>query len=196
LRSLVTAHPAERIAFGDLLHGLGPRGFGLILLLLALPNSFPIPSPPGVSTLFGVPMMLLAAQIALKRTHPWLPAFIRRKTIAREDLLRLLDKAEPWILKVERYLHPRLHHLTLGVSRRIGGLVAFLMAAIMSLPIVFGNFLPALAILLIALALTEDDGVLMLAGWTVAIIATAVIGLIVYIGTQAIHIALVKLFGF
>ena len=47
LRRLIAEHPHERISLDDLLNGVGHRAFGLLLLLLALPNSIPLPAPPG-----------------------------------------------------------------------------------------------------------------------------------------------------
>ncbi|MFD2263717.1 exopolysaccharide biosynthesis protein [Lacibacterium aquatile] len=196
LIDVVRAHPAERISLGDLVDGLGHHAFGLLLLLLAIPNSVPIPGLPGVSTLFGLPMMLFASQLAFGMPRPWLPQYLRKKTLARLDLIHLLERAQPYVAKVERSLRPRLHAFTTATLRRVSGAVIFAMATLMALPIVFGNFVPALAILLISLALIEEDGLMMVFGFIVSIVAAAIVSLIVYIGIEAIQMALSRFFGF
>lgn len=196
LIDLVRTHPAERISLGDLVDGLGHHAFGLLLLLLAIPNSLPIPSPPGFSTLFGLPMMLFAAQLCWGTPRPWLPQYLRKKTLSRIDLLQLLERAQPYVAKVERHLRPRLPFFTTETMRRLGGVVIFAMATLMALPIIFGNFLPALSILLISLALIEEDGLMMVAGGILSIVAAAIVSLIVYIGIEAIQMALSRVFGF
>ena len=47
----------ERVTLGELVALLGNRSFGLLLLLFALPNLVPL--PPGSSTVFGLPLLLL-----------------------------------------------------------------------------------------------------------------------------------------
>lgn len=196
LIDIVRAHPAERISFGDLLDGLGHQAFGLLLLLLAIPNSLPIPGFPGISTLFGIPMMLLAGQLCLGMPRPWLPASLRKRSVSRVEMIRLLERAEPYMAKVERRLKPRLSAFTTPAMHRLGGAVMFVMASLMALPIIFGNFLPAVAILLISLALIEEDGLMMVAGFALSIVAAAIVSLIVYIGIEAVEMALGRLLGF
>lgn len=195
LRRLIADHPYERISLDDLLHGVGHRAFGLLLLLLALPNSIPLPSPPGLSTIFGLPMAIFAAQLMLGQKEPWLPAFLRRKTLPRDEVLKFLDRAQPYLNKVERRLKPRAGRFVGFTAERFAGLIILGLALILSLPIIFGNFLPAFAVLLMALAILARDGAMMMAGWVVSVIAVAVVGLVVYAGIEAVKLALFSLFS-
>ncbi len=195
LRRLIADHPEERISLDDLLKGVGHRAFGLLLLLLAIPNSIPLPSPPGLSTLFGLPMAIFAAQLLLGHQAPWLPAFLRRKTLPRDDLLRLLDRANPYLAKVERRLKSRHHRFVGPPAERVAGLVILIMAIILCAPIIFGNFLPAFAVLLMALAILARDGLMMVAGWGTSIFAASVVGLVIHIGIEVIKLALLSLFS-
>jgi hypothetical protein len=195
LRRLIADHPHARISLDDLLTGVGHRAFGLLLLLLAIPNSIPLPSPPGLSTIFGLPMAIFAAQLLLGHQAPWLPAFLRRKTLPRDDLLRLLDRATPYLAKVERRLRSRHHRFVGPPAERVAGLVILIMAGILSLPIIFGNFLPAFAVLLMALAILARDGLMMVAGWGTSIFAALVVGLVIYTGIEVVRLALFSLFS-
>ncbi len=195
LRRLIAEHPYERISLDDLLHGVGHRAFGLLLLLLALPNSIPLPSPPGLSTIFGLPMAIFAAQLMLGQKEPWLPAFLRKKTLPRDEVLKFLDRAQPYLTKVERRLKPRAGQFVGLVAERFAGLIILGLAIILSMPIIFGNFLPAFAVLLMALAILARDGAMMVAGWVVSVIAVAVVGLVIYVGIEAVKLALFSLFS-
>lgn len=187
-------HPGPRIALRELVDALGDRAFGLLMLLLALPNSFPIPSPPGFSTLFGAPLMLVSLQLAVGRERPWLPRRLLDKTVAQADLLRFLRRAEPYMQKMERRVRPRWEGLASGWGERLVGLVCCAMAGIMALPIIFGNFPPALSISILSLGLIEKDGVAVAVGLLGSVIATVIVGLVLYIGVEAIHAAARSLF--
>lgn len=195
LRRLIAEHPYERISLDDLLHGVGHRAFGLLLLLLALPNSIPLPSPPGLSTIFGLPMAIFAAQLMLGQKEPWLPAFLRKKTLPRDEILKFLDRAQPYLTKVERRLKPRASSFVGPTAERVAGLIILGLAIVLSMPIIFGNFLPAFAVLLMALAILARDGAMMVAGWVVSVIAVAVVGLVIYVGIEAVKLALFSLFS-
>ncbi|MFY7778172.1 MAG: exopolysaccharide biosynthesis protein [Elstera sp.] len=193
LRRLIAEHPHERISLDDLLNGVGHRAFGLLLLLLALPNSIPLPAPPGLSTVFGLPMAIFGAQLVLGHKAPWLPAFMRRKTLPRNEVLKFLDRATPYLNKVERRLKPRMNWFVGGTGERVAGLIIFAMAAVLSLPIIFGNFLPAFAVLLMALAILARDGAMMIAGWVTSVVAVSVVGLVIYAGIEAVKLAVFSL---
>ncbi len=195
LRRLIAEHPHDRISLDDLLHGVGHRAFGLLLMLLALPNSIPLPSPPGLSTVFGLPMAIFAVQLLLGQKEPWLPAFLRKKTLPRDDILRFLDRAAPYLAKVERRLKPRAQGFVGITAERLAGGIILVMAVILSLPIIFGNFLPAFAVLLMALAILARDGAMMIAGWIVSVIAALVVALVIYAGIEAVKLAIFSLFS-
>jgi hypothetical protein len=67
------------------------------------------------------------------------------------------------------------------------------MAAVLSLPIIFGNFLPAFAVLLMALAILARDGAMMIAGWVTSVVAVSVVGLVIYAGIEAVKLAVFSL---
>lgn len=66
LHDVVGFH-GETITIRDLSAQLGDRGFGLMLLLFALPNTIPLPIP-GVSTLTSLPLIFFSAQLCLGKS--------------------------------------------------------------------------------------------------------------------------------
>lgn len=72
LRELADGWDGERISIAQMVHAFGARGYGLLLFIFALPNMIPNPFP-GVSSLLGLPLLLLAWQMARGSPEPYLP---------------------------------------------------------------------------------------------------------------------------
>lgn len=166
----------EKITVGDLTRLLGDRAYGMLLLMLALPNIIPLP---GLSTAVGVPMIVLGAQLALGWPTPRLPRRLNEVAFSKETLLAVLAKAKPYVERVERRVRPRLALFAEGPGERLAGVAVMILATVLSLPIVFGNLPPAAAIALIALGLIENDGVAVLAGLLLGVAAIVFVGLLV-----------------
>lgn len=151
------------MTLGELASALGQRGFGVLIILFALPNLVPFYLP-GLSTLAGVPMFVVCAQLALGMPTPVLPGFIARRRITRARLRVLVLKASPWLLRVERMVRPRPSRLTSPFGERLIGAYGLLLSAIVVLPTPLTNGPPALACLIMAMGMTENDSVTISAG--------------------------------
>ena len=96
---------------------------------------------------------------------------IANRAVPRAGLLGLLNRTLPYFEKVEKLLHPRLSWLTSPLAQRLLGALMMLLSIIILLPIPLGNAAPALAIMFIAVGMTERDGAFVLVGLGVAVIA-------------------------
>lgn len=159
--------------YGDLVDRLGSRAFGAILFIFAVACALPL--PPGGSTLFGAPLVLLAPQVAFGARSPWLPRKVRGRALPVEALGHVVDRLLPWLRRIERVSRPRLGFLFGSVGDRLIGAVCTVFALVLILPIPLGNMLPALAVAVLALALTTRDGVLALLGFVLSAASTAVL---------------------
>jgi hypothetical protein len=56
----------EHVSLGEIADFLGTRSIAAWLLILALPMVLPVPMP-GISVLFGVPLMIISAQLTAGR---------------------------------------------------------------------------------------------------------------------------------
>lgn len=195
LRRLTDPARGERITLDEAIETLGDRAYGLAMLMLALPMAVPISAIPGISTVFGIPLILISAQLMLGRPKPWLPQWLGTKSLARADLARMIDKALPWLERCERYVRPRLLALVSPLAERAIGAVATFMATIMALPIVLGNQPPAVAIALFALAVIERDGLFVIFGAIVAVLATLLVGAVLTAFAAAFWLAVNSLIG-
>lgn len=182
----------ERIAVGDFLKAMQERAFGPLMLIFALPNV--LPTPPGTSSVLGAPLVFLAAQLMLGRA-PWLPPIIARRSIARKDFAAFVGKAAPWLARAEKLLRPRFRVLAHPPMEYVVGLVCFILAVVLVLPIPLGNMLPALAICIMALGILERDGIWILVGILVAIVSLGVVSGVVWAFLQAALYVIKGLFG-
>lgn len=162
----------ERLALSEIVHRLDDQARGVLMILFALPNC--LPGIPGTSAVTGLPLVFLTLQMALNRP-PWLPGFIARRTVSRQGLVQVLARAAPWLLRVERLIHPRLAILTSDTAERLLGLLGMALAATVMLPIPFGNMLPAVALILFSLGFIGRDGAWVLAGLFVSGMAAMVV---------------------
>lgn len=169
LEELLTAFPNERVSFGELIDQLDSRAHGVLLLVLALPMC--IPNVPGISTIFGVLMLLPALSLTLGSRRLWAPRAVRNWTFPREGLVRTLRATIPTLRRIEVLIKPRLSELTRFPITILVGLQTLVMALVLVLPIPFGNWPPGMTVAMTALALLQRDGALMLLTIPAAIVS-------------------------
>ena len=145
---------------------LGARAFAPMLVLFAGLNLLPL--PPGSSTFFGIPLILIASQLLLGRPRLWLPRLLRERSLDQGTFARLTTRMEPVLQRFERLARPRYWPLPQVVAERFVGLVVLLMALVLVVPIPFGNWTPAVAAILVSLGLSERDGIWLAIGTLVA----------------------------
>jgi hypothetical protein len=165
------------VTVGDLTKLMGERAFGALMFFFAVPNVIPV--PPGTSAILGLPLLFLTYQLMVGRQSLWLPQRISARPLSGNLINAFKRKALPWLVRFEQVLKPRLPWLIRNdAAERVLGLVCFMLAVILFLPIPFGNILPALAISILALALAERDGFMALLGYAAAIASGSVLALV------------------
>src|SRR5262245_25932307 len=83
----------ERVTFGEILANLRQRAFGFAMLVFSLPCALPM--PPGIPTVCGAALVIIALNLIAQRRKLWLPRAITDKSIARSDLRRVVDRILP-----------------------------------------------------------------------------------------------------
>lgn len=174
LDELAAGDPGDQLELGQLLDGLGQRGFG-VLLFLAIPPSF----FPGVAAIIGSPVIILVGlHLLLRRPHVWLPGFLARRGPHRELIIRFERRFDPWLMRLERWVKPHWQGLIdHPLASVFTGLLLVLLGILLALPIPFTNVMFAL-LLLLALALLERDGRLLLVAWLAGSAAVLVFGVL------------------
>ena len=191
LRELLRESAGRSMTLGELEEILQGRGFGMFLLLLALPFTFPI-AIPGLSVPFGIVIMFIGLRIALGR-KPSLPGFILRRPIKYAILEKIILLGLKLSTKLEKIVKPRMHFLQRwpGMINLIGiGIVSGGLLLSLPLPplIPFSNTIPALAVLLLTAGMIERDGLLVLIGHCVNVMAWIYFGVMFTAAGHGIHL--------
>ncbi|WP_169788564.1 exopolysaccharide biosynthesis protein [Blastochloris viridis] len=171
LRGVLDHVEGETLTIGDIVSALGDRAMAILMILFSLPNCVPV--PPGVGLVFGFPMILVALQMVLGRHLPWLPGVLLNRRLKAKDYARLMDVAEPRLKRVEAYLKPRYTFLFSDLADRFTGAFFVLCAVSVILPLPGSNFPPAVAAVLMSLAIVEEDGVVFSIGVVIGVIGLA-----------------------
>lgn len=151
----------------------GPRAFGAVLFVFAIPNLAPL--PPGSTTVLGLPLLIIAPQLAFGRRRLWIPSALGRLSVDGRVLAGVCRRAAPWVARGEALTTHRLGFM-FGLLGDAGiGAVCSLLAAVLILPIPLGNMLPAVTIATLAFSLVQRDGLLAIAGYGLALSSVAVL---------------------
>jgi hypothetical protein len=93
----------------------------------------------------------------------------------RASFEAVLRRSLPYLERAEAVLRPRLTPLLSWTGERLIGLALLVLTVVLTLPIPFGNWLPAFSIAIVGLALAEKDGIAVNALWPRTAIATAAV---------------------
>ena len=164
-------HPEENLPLGTVLDVTQHAGFGFLIGFLAI-LAVPVP---GLGMPFGLGVAFLGAQLVVGRQHPWLPGLLRRRRVSlrtRRWLAEKLARATGWM---ERLIKPRWPVLfRKGVWKLVGfGLLVQGIGLALPLPIPGSNIIFIAPIVVYALGLLEDDGLLVALGHAATLVNIA-----------------------
>jgi hypothetical protein len=115
--------------------------------------------------------------------------------VPRSSFENVMLKSIPYLERAELFLRPRLVTLLSWTGECLVGLFLLVLAIVLTLPIPFGNWLPAFAISIIALAIVEKDGVAVLIGIVLGVIGLFIAGAVVIGLVHAFLLLLSALFS-
>src|SRR4030095_10203020 len=165
------------------------KGRGVAMLLLLLSLSFCVVPVPALSTPFGIAVLLMGIRIAFGQ-KPWLPKFIRQRSISPSRLGKGLTGGIRFAPTTGKEVRPRMQFLhrwpgamnLIGVGIASGGLLLLL-----PLPIPFSHMVPAWAVVLLSAGMMERDGVLIFLGHMMTLLSWSFIVLAWLFGAEGIH---------
>ena len=166
----------KNVAVGDFILQFQRRSFGGVLLILAI-----LAMLPGISVFAGIAMTVPAFQLLMGYPAPVFPKSIRKRTVSVSALKRWGPKIINWVEMLEKLVRFRCPKLTSVAARRLMGLAILLLAIIVTIPFPFSNFPPSVAIICFALGLLERDGLMVIIGSVVGLIAFTIGATILYI---------------
>lgn len=165
----------DKVSIARISEALGDRGIAAMLLLFAAINMLPL--PPGTGLILGPPLIIIAIQMIIGNTRIWLPRSVLQKSVTAERFTQMVDRMLPRLTWLESVVRPRYWPFpSEKLAAAIIGGVSLILAVAVVVPIPFGNWLPAFALFIIAISLSERDGVVLAAGLVVGLASFAVIG--------------------
>ncbi|MGV3740817.1 MAG: exopolysaccharide biosynthesis protein [Burkholderiaceae bacterium] len=167
LDTIIKKLPSDRVTLAKILDMVGDGGLLILTGLLSLVFLIPV-SIPGVSTVFGAAILLIAVS-RLFRRNLWLPKSVQQREIASDKLGEVLQRAMAWLQRLEKIARPnRLKWLASGTMDTFNNLMLILGALLLMAPfgfIPFSNTLPAVALIFLVLGLLQRDGACILLGY-------------------------------
>jgi hypothetical protein len=158
----------SRVPIAWLMAQLGRRSFGLTFFVMGM-----VALLPGASTLVGVLLAWPAVQLLLGHEVTALPRLIARRTVGLDGLTRVIRILTPRLQWLERVIRPRWPEL-FQTTRRMTGLTMLLLGLTMISPVPFSQVVPALVIMLLAVAYMEEDGLALLVSLLSALASLAI----------------------
>ena len=156
----------DKFEFAEFWDVMEKRGFGPMLALPSFIACTPIGAIPGIPSLAGGTILLIALQILLGRRHPWLPQKVMQLNCDADQLRYIVEKVKPYAVRVDRFLVPRCFFMRQPVFRSFIALCCagcgLVMIPLELIP--FMGLIPAFAVLIMAIGMATDDGAVALFG--------------------------------
>jgi hypothetical protein len=168
LKRLIDEAPREKIDLDWILGHLKKRAFGILLLILAIGILVP-----GLGLVSSIAIAFPAVEMMLGRDRPALPQFLTKRSFASQRFTKWATRALPVLRAVERISRSRWH-TPRETTKRAVGLLVLLLAASGIWPLPFINILPAVTVALLAIALLQEDGLLLAVAFVVGTISLLV----------------------
>src|SRR5690606_14677437 len=171
----------ETVTLRELMAAIGEQGLLLLCALATLPFLIPV-SIPGVSTVFGAAIVLLAVAITLNRL-PWLPDRILDRRLDAAKLVPALHKGVKIVSRIDGWVRPSALAMTTGRMTMFNGCVLIFAGLLLMAPfglIPFSNTAPAIGILLLTIGMIQRDGVFVLLGYLGTVVTVIYFGVLLY----------------
>lgn len=173
MAAIRTRFAGQAVTLNDLEQAMKGRGALMLMLLMLTPFMLPL-AIPLLSVPFGLALAYMGLQLALDK-EPWLPKFILHHKMSASSQDKLLAGTIRVAKIMEKVIWPRLTFMLWPGPRHLAGVAIITAGLYLCLPIPpvipFTNWLPALAILFIVLGLMERDGLFIVLGLAVQVLA-------------------------
>jgi hypothetical protein len=180
LDELVAKAPDGAVDLEWLLGHLEKRSFGLLVLLLGL-----LVIVPGIATVAILAIFFPAAEMMLGRSTPTFPRFLSKRPFDFQRFKRFTEMVRPMLRAIERVSRPRLT-LPHAVAGRLVGVMIFVLAVSALWPLPLASVIPGIAMVLIAIAYLQEDGLLLLIGAAAAALSLSAFGWTVWSSAGAV----------
>lgn len=158
----------DDVSVDNIIEMVGQRSFGPILLIAGIVTLAPLLGDiPGVPTIMGVIVFLVAVQILLRRDKLWLPTMILKRSVKKDKLQKAIRKLKKPAYYIDKILRSRLSVLTSGAMIYPAAIVCICISLAMPVMefIPFSANFAGAALVAFGLSFVAKDGLMLLVGY-------------------------------
>ena len=119
----------DRVSLELIIKAVGRRSFGPLLLLVGILLASPLSGIPGIPTIMGLLVLLIAVQLLFSSEHFWLPQWLLKRSVEPKKLDKSIQWLRPPARFVDRLIRPRLTVFVQGFSAYLIAIICLLIAA-------------------------------------------------------------------
>lgn len=165
LREMLAAEPEGDFTLRAVFEHLAGRGHAALMVVMALLTWLPV-----ISVVTGPILVFVGLRFSFGK-RPWLPKWLLDRPVQRSTIASVVKTCESLEKRTSRLLRPRAVGLVRNVwLHRALGVVVAICGVLLPLPIPLTNIPLALPVIIIGLALIEDDGVYAVVGLALALV--------------------------
>ena len=180
-RKAAASIQSERVDLGWLCGSCGTSSCGPLLALLGALCILPVP---GVGTLLGTGVVAMAVAMWHGRMDEPLSQRIRGFELSRAWAQRVLRALGLFQSVGEKVARPRWAWIVGALAQRRMATLVGMLGVLITLPIPFGNFFPALALVCVGMGMPAKDGALLLVGAAMSVVGLIWPGALLVAGWQ------------
>lgn len=161
-----TATGGDKTSLREVLEALGQVSHSGVLLVPAILIVSPLSGIPGASSVAGIIIALVSAQMVFGKKHLWLPRWVLNLKVDSRKFDAAIEKLKRPAHFIDRHTHERLPFLVKRPMRIVIQVVCLLCGAVMPLLefVPFSSSILGAAVSFFAIALVVRDGLLALFG--------------------------------
>ena len=158
------------ISLGTIIEAVGNRSFGPLLLLPGIVLISPLSGIPGMATVMGVLVLLIATQLLVGRRYFWLPGWLQERALPGEKVLLMVEWLRRPARFIDRLIRPRCDFFIQGISIYLIALLCLAIAVAMPAMelIPYSASTAGVALTTFGLSLIAHDGLLACIAFTIA----------------------------
>lgn len=155
-----SSRSGDQVSIAAIVESLGTASLSAVMLVPALVVVTPLSGIPGLSSVCGILIALVAAQRVIGKRHLWLPEWLLSRRIEREKLVSTISWLEKPAYWIDRLTQRRLSALVHKPFSTLMALICMLCG--LAMPVLelvpFSSSILGSAVSLVAIALVAKDG--------------------------------------
>lgn len=163
-RRIEDAAQGEYVQVRNLVSAIGERSVLPLLLVPAMIAATPLSGIPGLTSLCGLTIALISAEMLMRADHVWLPDRIMRARADAGRVRQAMQKVRPWLNWLDGHTRNRLsflfHRPVIFVPQVLCLLTGLAMPFLEIVP--FSGSIASIGVTLLALSMLTRDGLFFL----------------------------------